>query len=86
MEMTNDVQATSVTRSRSWLLALVLGAVLTMAGAASVFAGTESATPSASPSATSEDSGGATDDSGTTTDHDCPDRSDETDSSTDSSS
>lgn len=48
---------------RSWMLALVLGAVLATAGAASVFAASPSADPSASPAATSsEDAGGATDD------------------------
>lgn len=80
MEQTSDVQAMSASRSRSWLLALVLGAILAVAGVATTFAGTESASPSASPAAT-DDAGGSTDDSGTTGDHDCPDRADDSESS-----
>lgn len=46
---------------RSWMLALVLGAMLALAGAASAFAASPTADPSASPAATSsENAGGAT--------------------------
>ncbi len=44
--------------ARSWLLALALGATLTLAGVASVLAASPSADPSASPAATSSASPG----------------------------
>ena len=70
---------------RSWMLALALGAVLAVGGAASVFAASPTADASASPAATSsEDAGGTTDDS---TDRvDCPEHdSDSSDSDASSS-
>lgn len=85
MESTADARTVPARRSRSWLFALVLGAVLALGGAASVFATTESASPSpsASPGVT-DDSSGTTDDSGATGDHVC-DRSDDAESSDTSS-
>ena len=90
MEMqtgTTPVAPQRPTRSKSWIAALILGAALTLAGAASVFAASPSADPSASQGTTQSHDGGTTTDdgSGTTTDHQCPDRSD-SDTSTDSSS
>ena len=90
MEMQTDtapVAPQRPTRSKSWIAALILGAALTLPGAASVFAASPSADPSASQGTTQSHDGGTTTDdgSGTTTDHQCPDRSD-SDTSTDSSS
>jgi len=89
MEMHTDptVANERPARTKSWIAALVLGATLALAGAASVFAASPTADPSASPAASQSDDGGATTDdgSGTTTDHQCPEGSD-SDTSTDSSS
>ena len=69
-------------RSRSWIAALVLGTTIVLGGAASVFAASPSASASPNASAgTGSDDGS----SNGTTAHNCPDRTDDSGSGTDSS-